>query len=140
MQSSVNEWRLPAAGAPDSRARLLGRAIEAARAGNGAALMELLSQDVEYISEGGGKAAAALRVLRGPARIVQLFRRLGRGLDYQLINVNGELGVIVMMGEAIVSVIGCTTDRQRISGIYVMRSPRKLARFSPTIRRICHDP
>ena len=59
---------------PESCERVLGKFLTAVATGDRKAVMELLAEDVEYVADGGGKVAAALRILRGPERIAWLYR------------------------------------------------------------------
>jgi RNA polymerase sigma-70 factor (TIGR02957 family) len=113
-----------------TRERLLEKFMAAASTGNRAAVMALLSEDVEYISDGGGKVFAALKVLRGPERLGRLYYSIARswpGIQYRLIRINGELGAVNLFEGKLHSVISFRIDGERITGIYTMRNPDKLA-------------
>jgi len=126
----VREGRPRFAVTEDTRATLLERFFVAARSGDRQAVMELLTEDAEYRSDGGGKVVAALKVLRGPDRIARLMYCIARnyvGMTYQLVRVNGELGAATLLGGQLQSVLAFDTTADRISGIYVMRNPDKIA-------------
>ncbi|HEX4984565.1 MAG TPA: RNA polymerase sigma-70 factor [Burkholderiales bacterium] len=113
--------------------RLLEKFLAAASSGDRDAVMALLRDDVEYVSDGGGKVYAALKVLRGAERIGRLYYSIARsfpGLSWRVIRVNGELGVATLMGGALHSVIAFQFDGERIAAIYSMRNPDKLAGIS----------
>ncbi len=79
------------------------------------------------------KVVAALKILRGPERIGRLYYCIARyfiGLNYRLVRVNGELGAVCMSEGHIFSILSFVTDGERISGIYVIRNPDKLAGFA----------
>jgi RNA polymerase sigma-70 factor (ECF subfamily) len=129
-RARVRESRPRFSVAIESRERLLEKFLAAAGSGDRNAVMALLAEEVEYISDGGGKVVAALKVLRGPERIGRLYYCIARrfiGLSYRLIRVNGELGAVSMMGDHIHSILSFMTDGDRISGIYTIRNPDKLA-------------
>jgi RNA polymerase sigma-70 factor (ECF subfamily) len=129
-RARVRESRPRFSVATESRERLLEKFLAAAGSGDRNAVMALLAEEVEYISDGGGKVVAALKVLRGPERIGRLYYCIARrffGLSYRLIRVNGELGAVSMMGDHIHSILSFVTDGDRISGIYTIRNPDKLA-------------
>ncbi|MCW5620415.1 MAG: RNA polymerase sigma-70 factor [Burkholderiales bacterium] len=112
------------------RERLLEKFMAAAATGDRAAIMALLSEDVEYISDGGGKVYAALKVLHGAERIGRLYYSIARswpGIQYRLIRINGELGAVNLFEGRLHSVLSFRIDGDRITGIYVMRNPDKLA-------------
>jgi len=119
--------------AEEARERLLEKFMAAATTGNRAAVMALLSEDAEYMSDGGGKVYAALKVLHGPERIGRLYYSIARswpGLRYQLIRINGEIGAANVFEGKLHSVLSFRIDGDRITGIYVMRNPDKLAGIS----------
>ena len=119
--------------AEESRERLLEKFMAAATTGDRTAIMALLSEDVEYMSDGGGKVYAALKILRGAERIGRLYYSIARswpGIQYRLIRVNGELGAVNIHGGKVHSVLSFRMDGDRITGIYTMRNPDKLAGIS----------
>jgi RNA polymerase sigma-70 factor (ECF subfamily) len=114
----------------EARERLLEKFMAAATTGDRTAIMALLSEDAEYMSDGGGKVYAALKVLHGPERIGRLFYSIARswpGIQYRFIRVNGEVGVVNLHQGRLHSVLSFRMDADRISGIYTMRNPDKLA-------------
>jgi RNA polymerase sigma-70 factor (ECF subfamily) len=116
--------------ADEARERLLEKFMAAATTGDRTAIMALLSEDVEYISDGGGKVYAALKVLHGPERIGRLYYSIARswpGIQYRLIRINGELGAVNIFQCRLHSVLSFRIDGDRITGIYVVRNPDKLS-------------
>lgn len=113
------------------REQLLEKFMTAATTGDREAVMALLTEDVEYLSDGGGKVVAALTTLRGPERIARLYHVMVRGysgLTNRLIRVNGESGAFVFHLGQVFSVHCFRWEGDRIAGMYVMRNPDKLAR------------
>ena len=114
-----------------AREQLLEKFMTAATTGNREAVMALLTEDVEYLSDGGGKVVAALTTLRGPERIARLYHVMVRGypgLTYRLVRVNGEVGAVVFHRGEVFSLHCFRWEGDRIAGMYVMRNPDKLAR------------
>lgn len=129
-REEVRDARPRFAIAAETHERLLEKFIAAAGSGDRAAVMALLAEDVEYVSDGGGKVPAALKVLRGPERIGRLYFSIARsfpGVAYRLIRVNGELGAVSVLDGRLFSVLSFRVDVDRIAGIYVIRNPDKLA-------------
>jgi RNA polymerase sigma-70 factor (ECF subfamily) len=129
-REEVREARPRFSVAAETRERLLEKFIAAAASGDRAAVMALLSEDVEYVSDGGGKVVAALKVLRGPERIGRLYYAIARsyaGLAYRLVRVNGELGAVCVYQGSLFSIFSFRITGDRIAGIYVIRNPEKLA-------------
>jgi RNA polymerase sigma-70 factor (ECF subfamily) len=130
-RTRVREPRSRVALTPESRNRLLEKFLVAIESGEKKAVMALLGEDVEYMSDGGGKVPAALKVLHGPDRIARLFEAVARrfaGLSYRLARVNGEPGAVGMWDGQVALVMSFVTDGERIARIYVVRNPDKLAR------------
>lgn len=113
-----------------NRQLLLERFLQAATSGDREAVAALLSEDVSFISDGGGKVTAALKILNGPERIGRLYYCIARRnpkMSFRLIRVNGELGAVHLVDGKLHSVLSFETSGERILGIYVMRNPDKLA-------------
>lgn len=129
-RARVRESRPRFSVAPQSRERLLEKFINAASSGDRQAVMALLAEDAQYVSDGGGKVIAALKVLRGAERIGRLYYCIARryaGMTYRLIRVNGELGSVNVFEGCVHSILSFETDGDHIVGIYSMRNPEKLA-------------
>jgi len=132
-RSRVRESRARFAVTEESRERVLARFLVAAGTGDRHAVMALLAEDVEYMADGGGKAVAALKVLRGRERIGWLYHCVARrfvGVTYRLTRVNGELGAVALMDGQLFSVLAFKLDGEHISRIYNVRNPDKLTRVA----------
>jgi RNA polymerase sigma-70 factor (ECF subfamily) len=85
----------------DQRNRLADRFFEAAENGNLEGLEALLAADVELHGDGGGKAPALARVVRGRSRAAKLFRNWSRAAPkfnvggFERAEVNGQPGAII---------------------------------------------
>lgn len=97
-------------------------------------LVDLLDPSIVVIADGGGKAQAALRPIRGAARIANYLektRGLVPGLVFEEATVNGEEGLLARDGDGgIVVVMAFGIVGDRIQHIWAMRNPEKLARWS----------
>jgi RNA polymerase sigma-70 factor, ECF subfamily len=115
---------------PESRERALAKFLSAIGTGDRTAVMALLTDDAEYMADGGGKVIAALRVLRGPERLGWLYHCVARrfpGVSYRLIRVNGELGAAAVMDGQLFSIVAFVINGERVSRIYNVRNPDKLS-------------
>ncbi|MEO0982540.1 MAG: RNA polymerase sigma factor SigJ [Pseudomonadota bacterium] len=113
-------------------AGLLGRFVEAAASADRAAALALFAPDVVAVSDGGGKARAALRVLEGPEDVVTvLFAVMGKtgGLpNVRPVRANGAPALALLDGSEQEMVATLAPDADgRIAWLYVMRNPDKLA-------------
>jgi RNA polymerase sigma-70 factor (ECF subfamily) len=118
-----------------TRQRMLERFIEVANAGDLPAMKALFATDAHLVSDGGGKAVAARRILHGAERIALLFqmifRRNARGIERRLVRINGELGFATWFRGKLHSVTSIDTDGRRIYGYYTVANPDKLSEFLP---------
>ena len=113
--------------------KLLERFILAARSGEREAIRSLLADDIQLVSDGGGKVAAFLRILRGADRVANLywaqFKRRGAHIDYRLARINGEPGMLRYIDGRLESAQAFLIDDGRITAIYAIRNPDKLAKI-----------
>lgn len=126
MQAGRQRFDVPAA----AHRRVLERFVAAARSGERAALQALLADDVELVSDGGGKVPSILKVLHGALRIANLYwvthRRL-RDIVYQPVTLNGAPALLRWVDGSLESAQSFVTDGERITAIYAVRNPDKLA-------------
>lgn len=128
--------------APDHQQRMLAAFLGALESGSPDRLAELLSETVQFQSDGGGKTAAIRRVLEGRdpvARYVaRIVARLWSGGRLEPTGINGLFGLSVVHGSRIVTAMTLGYDADGlIDRIYNIRNPDKLARFDKPLR---HDP
>lgn len=118
----------------DDRARslMLERFIDAANRGDITALKSLFAPDAEMVSDGGGKALAIRRIIRGAERIARLWHsivRRGVSANRRIVRINGELGLETRFDGKLHSVSTIDTDGQFIHTYYSIVNPDKLAAF-----------
>lgn len=96
-----------------------------------AALLELVAEKASWTSDGGGRARAARKVIRGRERVVRFaLAVLGRLRDqfaFEPTSVNGEPALAIRADGRLFSVITVRTDGLRILDIYTVLNPDKLA-------------
>ena len=105
--------------------------LNAAVAGDKQKVMALLSDDVVALSDGGGKASAAIIPLRGKERVTTVFMHLIKtGLEQAFlldwVAVNGKPGLMVKSNEGIHSVHAFELENNKLARAYIMRNPTKL--------------
>lgn len=111
---------------------------EASRDGDAAKLGSLLADDVRFHSDGGGKRAAAGRILEGAIEVIRglsAIFRLRRG-DPDLIRqgfVNGLPGFVTREADGLLQTTALLIDDGRVKAIYVMRNPDKLQHLNSMI-------
>ncbi|GAA2440522.1 RNA polymerase sigma-70 factor [Actinomadura vinacea] len=99
-------------------------------------LLDILAPDVVLLTDGGGVVQAALEPVLGADRVAHV---LGRISTASLLpaQVNGYPALILRPGGRIDTVMAVRVDDGRITGLYAVRNPEKLARVEReiTLRR-----
>jgi RNA polymerase sigma-70 factor (ECF subfamily) len=117
----------------EARQRLLHGLVEAVQAQDPVSLMNLLSADATWTSDGGGKAKAARKIIRGAEHVARfatgVFHRHLDRMEFRDVVVNGEAGIAALFDGHLISVISILTDGQRILGVYSILNPDKLRGF-----------
>jgi RNA polymerase sigma-70 factor (ECF subfamily) len=114
-----------------ARERLVDAFIRAVELRDRSALVAMFAKEATLTSDGGGKAKAARKVVRGGASVVRfllgVLRAVARErLELTKIVVNGETGLAVHADGRLVAVMSLATDGQRILGVYSVLNPDKL--------------
>lgn len=113
-----------------ARRQILERFVQAVRTQDKAALMNLFAEGVSWTSDGGGKARAALKVMRGRERVALFaLNVLGRAPDrltFEMTSANGEPALALSAGGKLISVMTARTDGVRILDVYAVLNPDKL--------------
>ncbi|SFF92940.1 RNA polymerase sigma-70 factor, ECF subfamily [Duganella sp. CF458] len=125
VQQGQSRFDIPA----DTHRQLLQRFVDASASGDKAAVRALLAHDLELVGDGGGKVKSFGIVITDPDKIAALYagmHKLG-AIAYRAAMVNGEPGLLRFVDGQLESAQGFATDGQRITGIYVVRNPDKLA-------------
>jgi len=113
-----------------ARRSVLERFVHAIQTQDKAALLKLVAEGASWTSDGGGRARAALKVIRGRERVVRFaLGAVGRHLDrltFEMTAVNGEPALALRAGDALFSVITVRTDGVRILDVFTVLNPSKL--------------
>lgn len=116
---------------PEEHQRLLAQLSGAIAANDASGLLSLLKSNVRFISDGGGKAPAALRVMNSAEEVVKLILHLagarGGPTAIKAVTMNGVPSLWVVDGLGIPSVMQLDIEDAHVQAIYVVRNPDKLA-------------
>jgi RNA polymerase sigma-70 factor, ECF subfamily len=116
-----------------ARASLLDRFVNAVMTQDKPALMNLLATDVTWVSDGGGKARAALKPVHGSEHVAKfllgIFRRPGTATEFHPVAINDEAGLALYLEGQLISVITIQTDGARILDFFCTLNPEKLGTF-----------
>jgi RNA polymerase sigma-70 factor (TIGR02957 family) len=109
------------------------RFVAAATGGDVEALVALLAPDVVLVSDGGGRARAALRPIDGVDKVSRfVLATAATGLDLpglrvDVVDVNGLPGIVVWSGDEPFLAMSLTVADGRVEQVFVVRNPDKLA-------------
>lgn len=117
---------------PEEQERLMRRFAQAAATGNMQELLALLAEDVTLWADGGGKAVAALRPVRGRAKVARfiigaLSKLVPAEKVSRLLEVNGQPGIVNYVADAPHSVVILDAGEDRVWSVYIITNPEKLA-------------
>ncbi|MFI1163957.1 RNA polymerase sigma-70 factor [Streptomyces sp. NPDC020801] len=115
---------------PQQRERLVTSFLTAAREGDLAGLEKLLTADVTWWSDGGGRVSAARRPVEGREKVVRLLvggaERFAAGLHYTVLEVNGEGALAAWAGDTLAGVVALELREGRVAQVRVVVNPDKL--------------
>lgn len=118
----------------DEVARMSERFLSACATGDYDGLVRLLSDDVVMLSDGGGKASAALRPIEGSDKVARfwlgIFKKVPADGRAERALINGQPGLLLYLGSKLETVISLDVVDGRIRGMLVMRNPDKLERVA----------
>jgi RNA polymerase sigma-70 factor (ECF subfamily) len=120
------------AGTREQHATLMAGFLRACAAGDVQGLERMLAADVVSYSDGGGKASAATRPVRGPRNVALLLvgiARKGAAAVYEIVTLNGDPAIVARLGGCVDTVLTIATDGARITEVDIVRNPDKLARI-----------
>jgi RNA polymerase sigma-70 factor (ECF subfamily) len=113
-----------------ARDRLVDAFMAAMQARDRSALLAIFANEATLTSDGGGKAKAAHKIVRGGASVTRfllgVLRPAGNALEMRKIVVNGETGLAILVSGRLLSVMSFATDGERVTGIYSVLNPDKL--------------
>lgn len=96
-------------------------------------LLELIAPDVVLIGDGGGIKQALPRPIIGAHRVTRLLELwtsyVAGQVSLQWVEVNGWPALLIRLNDEIETVVAVRMDDGRISGLYLVRNPEKLARI-----------
>ena len=115
------------------------RFARAFQSSDAAALTQLLAEDVTFVSDGGGKVAAARRPLAGRDEVLKFLSGLGRAaratgiatrVTMQVVEINAEPAIVVRIDGQLDGVFVLSGTEGAVDNIRVVRNPDKLAFLS----------
>jgi RNA polymerase sigma-70 factor (TIGR02957 family) len=107
------------------------RLLAAVRDGDLQGLLDVLAPEVVLAADGGGVAAAARRPVRGAERVAGFLMAGARSANFEASAVwlNGSPGIRIDIGGEVDTAVSLSVENGRITRIYAIRNPEKLARI-----------
>ena len=107
------------------------RFLAAIRDGDMQGLLDVLAPDVVLVADGGGLVAAARRPIEGAERVVAFLTGAARSADFEVkaVWLNGSPAFRIDIGGEVDTAVGLTVENGRVTRIYAIRNPHKLARL-----------
>jgi RNA polymerase sigma-70 factor (ECF subfamily) len=120
--------RMP--GSKTEQQEALDRFLAAIRHGDLQSLLDVLAPDV-VVSDGGDLVAAARRPIQGAERVAGLLIRGLRSVDFEAkaVWLNGSPAIRLDIGGQVDTAVSLAVEDGRITHIYAIRNPHKLARL-----------
>lgn len=132
-QKAIAEARPRFETSREAQQRMLQGFLEAVESGDLSRIESILREDVEFISDGGGKAIAARRVLHGRSEVAKflhgLAQRSPEGVSFEFAPVNGQLGLLLKLQGRLETVFVIESVDGAAQTIRAIRNPDKLARI-----------
>lgn len=114
----------------DQQRQLATRFAEALVSEDREGFARLLAREVQWVSDGGGKAPAASQPIAGVRATTRLamglVRRWRGRLQIQVTTINGQSGMLIHVDQKIRSAWALDTDGRQVYGIYSVVNPDKL--------------
>ena len=107
------------------------RFLAAIRHGDLQGLLDVLAPDVVAVGDGGGLAPAARRPMQGAERVARLLIGGLRSVDFEAkaVWLNGSPAARIDIGGQIAAAVSLAVENGRITRIYGISNPHKLARL-----------
>ena len=107
------------------------RFLAAVQNGDLQSLLDVLAPDVVAVSDGGGLVAAARHPIEGADRVAGFLVGAARIADLEAttVSLNGALGALIDIGGEVNTALSLVVENGRITHIYAIRNPNKLARL-----------
>ena len=116
--------------------RVVDRFLTALQTGDLQGLLDVLAPDALLVADGGGEAAAVRRPIAGGDRVARLLSRFHRLAPEAVVSttwLNGAPGVRVELAGAVDTAVSLVVADGRVTHVYAVRNPHKLARVDEEV-------
>lgn len=122
--------------APEQQEKVTERFLEVCAGGDMQGLLDMLAQEVTLVSDGGGKAQAALNVLQGPSVVARFMfgvtNKIARGatVSSEIMEINGQPGAVIYVDDKVDTVMLLEMSGGQVRTVNIVRNPDKLEAFT----------
>ncbi|MBO0782533.1 MAG: RNA polymerase sigma-70 factor [Ktedonobacteraceae bacterium] len=114
----------------DQQEYIAAQFLRASTSGDMQGLLQLLTDDVVFTADSGGKVRAALKPVHGPDKVTRgLLGGLhlpSRNLRASIEEINGQPAIVGYLDDRLYGVVLFETDGERVHRVYVVVNPEKL--------------
>lgn len=118
----------------EQQERLTTQFLQASTSGNIQGLLDILTGDIIFMADGGGKAKAGVKPVKGPENVARgmlaSLRAIKGNLEAYIEEINGQPAIVGYLDGRPYGVIILDTDGTHIRRIYAVLNPDKLHRLS----------
>lgn len=127
----ISEEEPVEAGVVDSE--WVSRFLTSLERGNVDYVLSLLTEDVLFVADGGGKALAAIRPVRTRDHVARFLldgfkNMVQRDFRCEAVSVNGETSLVFRSGDEVVGAVFVQLQQGKFARVFVVRNPDKLTR------------
>jgi RNA polymerase sigma-70 factor, ECF subfamily len=125
----LDEHRPRFAASREQQAQITEQFLRASTSGEMQGLLNLLTDDIVFVGDGGGKVHVPLKPIQGPDKVARGTTgglRFFAGVQTRLKEVNGQPAIIAYLGGQPCGVLICEIAGERIRQIYAVVNPDKL--------------
>jgi RNA polymerase sigma-70 factor (ECF subfamily) len=122
---------------PAEQQAVVERFLTVVNSGDIQALLDILAPDVVLVADGGGEVAAVRLPIEGADRVADFltgFTRIAPDADIRIVWLNGAPAVRIDLDGELNTAVSLVIEGGRISRIYAVRNPKKLARLEEELR------
>jgi RNA polymerase sigma-70 factor (ECF subfamily) len=122
---------------PAEQQAVVERFLTVVNSGDIQALLDILAPDVVLVADGGGEVAAVRLPIEGADRVANFltgFTRIAPDADIRIVWLNGAPAVRIDLDGELNTAVSLVIEGGRISRIYAVRNPKKLARLEEELR------
>lgn len=114
----------------EQQERITRQFMRASTSGDMHGLLNMLTDDIVYIGDGGGKVPTALKPIRGVDKVVRGtfggLQKLATGIDSRIEQINGQPAIVGYVDDRPYGVVLLEIQAETVRAVYAVLNPDKL--------------